>query len=167
MDFAKRAMPSSAYAPTATLQAVRGATNPAFAAASQKEYGLDYYLRSALAGGLCCGITHGAVTPVDVVKVRLMRARVSRFLFWYSRRARLIWLRRRMRFDSCLLMFTDDFVCFTSIVDTHATRPVQVQWYAQRFPQGGCRRRRGRVAHRSRPDGCRLLHPRLVQVWWC
>ena len=79
MDFAKRAMPSSAYAPTATLQAVRGATNPAFAAASQKEYGLDYYLRSALAGGLCCGITHGAVTPVDVVKVRLMRARVSRF----------------------------------------------------------------------------------------
>lgn len=81
MDFAKRAMPSSAYAPTATLQAVRGATNPAFAAASQKEYGLDYYLRSALAGGLCCGITHGAVTPVDVVKVRLMRARVSRFFF--------------------------------------------------------------------------------------
>lgn len=105
MDFAKRAMPSSAYAPTATLQAVRGATNPAFAAASQKEYGLDYYLRSALAGGLCCGITHGAVTPVDVVKVRLMRARVSRFLFWYSRRARLIWLRRRMRFDLFLNIY--------------------------------------------------------------
>jgi solute carrier family 25 phosphate transporter 3 len=87
MDFAKRAMPSSAYAPTATLQAVRGATNPAFAAASQKEYGLDYYLRSALAGGLCCGITHGAVTPVDVVKVRLMRARVSRFFLVFEARS--------------------------------------------------------------------------------
>merc|ERR1711881_287420 len=42
-----------------------------FAAASTKEYGLDYYLRGALAGGICCGATHGAVTPVDVVKTRI------------------------------------------------------------------------------------------------
>jgi len=30
-----------------------------------------YYLKSALAGGICCGITHGAVCPVDVVKTRI------------------------------------------------------------------------------------------------
>ena len=27
--------------------------------------------RGALAGGICCGITHGALTPVDVVKTRI------------------------------------------------------------------------------------------------
>lgn len=73
MDFVKRAMPADAYKPTATLGALRNGgalnANPAFAAASQREFGLDYYLRSALAGGICCGFTHGAVTPVDVVKV--------------------------------------------------------------------------------------------------
>ncbi|KAL9652249.1 hypothetical protein ABK040_011909 [Willaertia magna] len=30
--------------------------------------GVDLYARFALAGALCCGITHGALTPVDVVK---------------------------------------------------------------------------------------------------
>lgn len=30
-----------------------------------------YYLKSALAGGICCGATHGAVCPVDVVKTRM------------------------------------------------------------------------------------------------
>jgi len=30
-----------------------------------------YYLKSALAGGICCGFTHGAVCPVDVVKTRI------------------------------------------------------------------------------------------------
>merc|ERR1711966_264826 len=38
---------------------------------SKKEYGLDYFLRGALAGGICCGVTHGALTPVDVVKTRM------------------------------------------------------------------------------------------------
>lgn len=70
-DFIKRATPASLYAPTATLGALKERNaNPMFAAASTKEYGLDYYLRGALAGGICCGATHGAVTPVDVVKVR-------------------------------------------------------------------------------------------------
>ncbi|KAI9030228.1 phosphate transport protein [Hyaloraphidium curvatum] len=32
---------------------------------------MGYYLRSALAGGICCSITHGAVCPVDVVKTRI------------------------------------------------------------------------------------------------
>lgn len=30
-----------------------------------------YYVKAALAGGICCGITHGAVCPVDVVKTRI------------------------------------------------------------------------------------------------
>jgi solute carrier family 25 phosphate transporter 3 len=30
-----------------------------------------YYLKGALAGGICCGVTHGALTPVDVVKTRM------------------------------------------------------------------------------------------------
>lgn len=30
-----------------------------------------YYYKSALAGGICCGLTHGAVCPVDVVKTRI------------------------------------------------------------------------------------------------
>jgi solute carrier family 25 (mitochondrial phosphate transporter), member 3 len=42
-----------------------------FQAHSKKEYGLDYFLRGALSGGICCAITHGALTPVDVVKTRM------------------------------------------------------------------------------------------------
>jgi len=34
-------------------------------------YDTTYYLKSALAGGICCSITHGAVTPLDVVKTRI------------------------------------------------------------------------------------------------
>ncbi|KAJ3291601.1 hypothetical protein HDU79_002215 [Rhizoclosmatium sp. JEL0117] len=30
-----------------------------------------YFVKSALAGAICCGITHGALTPVDVVKTRI------------------------------------------------------------------------------------------------
>lgn len=37
----------------------------------KKVYDLEYYLKGALAGGLCCSLTHGAVTPVDVVKTRI------------------------------------------------------------------------------------------------
>jgi solute carrier family 25 phosphate transporter 3 len=28
-------------------------------------------LPGALSGGICCGLTHGALTPVDVVKTRM------------------------------------------------------------------------------------------------
>eukprot|EP00561_Arcocellulus_cornucervis_P011653 CAMPEP_0185812622 /NCGR_PEP_ID=MMETSP1322-20130828/9439_1 /TAXON_ID=265543 /ORGANISM="Minutocellus polymorphus, Strain RCC2270" /LENGTH=319 /DNA_ID=CAMNT_0028509171 /DNA_START=41 /DNA_END=1000 /DNA_ORIENTATION=+ len=35
------------------------------------EYDLMYYLKGAAAGGICCSITHGALTPVDVVKTRV------------------------------------------------------------------------------------------------
>lgn len=33
--------------------------------------GIDLYSRFFLAGALCCSITHGALTPVDVVKTRI------------------------------------------------------------------------------------------------
>jgi len=37
----------------------------------QGPFGMKYYLQGALAGGVCCSITHGALTPVDVVKTRI------------------------------------------------------------------------------------------------
>lgn len=79
----KSYFPSSLYAPTATTAAATGVrradapgsafSHPAagFAAASSQEYGLDYFLKGALAGGICCSVTHGALTPVDVVKTRM------------------------------------------------------------------------------------------------
>merc|ERR1711966_501466 len=36
-----------------------------------KKYDSMYYLKGAAAGGICCSITHGALTPVDVVKTRM------------------------------------------------------------------------------------------------
>ena len=36
-----------------------------------KKYDLAYYLKGALAGGICCSVTHGALCPVDVVKTRM------------------------------------------------------------------------------------------------
>lgn len=30
-----------------------------------------YYVKAAIAGGICCSITHGAVCPIDVVKTRM------------------------------------------------------------------------------------------------
>jgi len=46
---------------------------PTFAvpSAGETQYGLKYYLQGALAGGICCSITHGALCPVDVVKTRI------------------------------------------------------------------------------------------------
>jgi len=40
-------------------------------AGEQKVYDFMYYLKGAAAGGICCSITHGALTPVDVVKTRV------------------------------------------------------------------------------------------------
>lgn len=39
--------------------------------AKKTNYDLDYYTKAALAGGICCAITHGALCPVDVVKTRI------------------------------------------------------------------------------------------------
>jgi solute carrier family 25 phosphate transporter 3 len=38
---------------------------------TQGPFDLTYYLKGALAGGICCGVTHGALCPVDVVKTRI------------------------------------------------------------------------------------------------
>jgi len=35
------------------------------------KYDSMYFLKGAAAGGICCSITHGALTPVDVVKTRV------------------------------------------------------------------------------------------------
>jgi solute carrier family 25 phosphate transporter 3 len=35
------------------------------------KFDLTHFIKGALAGGICCGITHGALTPVDVVKTRI------------------------------------------------------------------------------------------------
>jgi solute carrier family 25 phosphate transporter 3 len=40
-------------------------------ATPEKLSGIALYSRFALAGAACCGITHGALTPVDVVKTRI------------------------------------------------------------------------------------------------
>lgn len=41
------------------------------AAPQHKPTGIDLYARFAFAGAACCSITHGALTPVDVVKTRI------------------------------------------------------------------------------------------------
>jgi len=41
------------------------------ATSADKVYDLNYYLKGALAGGICCAVTHGALCPVDVVKTRI------------------------------------------------------------------------------------------------
>jgi len=37
----------------------------------QGPFGTSYFLRGALAGGICCSFTHGAACPIDVVKTRM------------------------------------------------------------------------------------------------
>jgi len=37
----------------------------------QGPFDTPFILKAALAGGICCGLTHGALTPVDVVKTRI------------------------------------------------------------------------------------------------
>jgi len=36
-----------------------------------EKYDTMYYVKAALAGGICCSVTHAAVCPVDVVKTRI------------------------------------------------------------------------------------------------
>ncbi len=81
----KSYFPSSLYAHTAAVSGITesmGAPvmartpkfpHPAasFTAHSQQEFDLSYFLKGALAGGICCSVTHGALTPVDVVKTRM------------------------------------------------------------------------------------------------
>lgn len=45
--------------------------NKIIATSGNTTYDLNYYLKGALAGGICCAITHGALCPVDVVKTKI------------------------------------------------------------------------------------------------
>lgn len=44
---------------------------PPAASTGKAPTGVDLYARFAFAGAVCCAVTHGALTPVDVVKTRI------------------------------------------------------------------------------------------------
>jgi solute carrier family 25 phosphate transporter 3 len=50
---------------------VPGATLLAPSPTDFSQYTSMYYVKGAAAGGICCSVTHGALTPVDVVKTRV------------------------------------------------------------------------------------------------
>ena len=45
---------------------LEGALQEAKTKTPEKLSGINLYSRFALAGAVCCGVTHGALTPVDV-----------------------------------------------------------------------------------------------------
>ncbi|KIV92377.1 hypothetical protein PV10_03681 [Exophiala mesophila] len=50
---------------------IDGAIQNIAASEPKKLSGLDLYSRFAFAGAVCCSVTHGGLTPVDVVKTRI------------------------------------------------------------------------------------------------
>jgi solute carrier family 25 (mitochondrial phosphate transporter), member 3 len=62
---------SSLMMPTSGLPRVESKSQVLATSSGDTKYDLMYYLKSALAGGICCSITHGALCPVDVVKTRI------------------------------------------------------------------------------------------------
>ena len=54
-----------------TMPAAPGSVLLAPSATDWSMYDTMYYIKGAAAGGICCSITHGALTPVDVVKTRV------------------------------------------------------------------------------------------------
>jgi len=54
-----------------TTPKIDAAVEKAAVAAAPQLSGLALYSRFALSGAVCCSITHGALTPVDVVKTRI------------------------------------------------------------------------------------------------
>ncbi|OHF02324.1 hypothetical protein CORC01_02317 [Colletotrichum orchidophilum] len=61
---------ASSVPPTGSTK-VDAVVEKAAAAAPAQLSGLALYSRFALAGAVCCSVTHGALTPVDVVKTRI------------------------------------------------------------------------------------------------
>lgn len=57
--------------PTSGLPRVESKSQVLATSSGDTKYDLMYYLKSALAGGICASITHGALCPVDVVKTRI------------------------------------------------------------------------------------------------
>ena len=37
----------------------------------KNSFGIMYYVKGALSGGICCSVTHAGMCPVDVVKTRI------------------------------------------------------------------------------------------------
>ena len=65
---------SLAVPQSAIISAMENKSSPhgkVLATSAGKKYDLQYYLKGALAGGICCAVTHGALCPVDVVKTRI------------------------------------------------------------------------------------------------
>lgn len=54
-----------------SIKLPKGASGFMASGHEQGPFDLTYFLKGALAGGLCCSITHGALCPVDVVKTRI------------------------------------------------------------------------------------------------
>ena len=69
----KTSFASALAAPTPSQQFIKKRSVLATSAKvmGQGPFDSTYYLKGALAGGICCSITHGALTPVDVVKTRI------------------------------------------------------------------------------------------------
>jgi solute carrier family 25 phosphate transporter 3 len=62
---------SASVPPTSTGSTKLDAIKQTAAAADPtKPQGLDLYSRFAFAGAVCCSVTHGALTPVDVYVLR-------------------------------------------------------------------------------------------------
>jgi solute carrier family 25 phosphate transporter 3 len=63
----------AAQAPPSSTGSTKLDAAKAYAAAADptKPTGIDLYSRFAIAGAICCSITHGALTPVDVYVFRL------------------------------------------------------------------------------------------------
>ena len=65
-------MPPTAFSPVVNKLSEKSESKIiATSAGGKTNYDLMYYLKGALAGGICCSITHGALCPVDVVKTRI------------------------------------------------------------------------------------------------
>ena len=69
----KTSFASALAAPTPSQQFIKKRSVLATSAKvmGQGPFDSTYYLKGALAGGICCSITHGALCPVDVVKTRI------------------------------------------------------------------------------------------------
>ena len=69
----KTSFASALAAPTPSQQFIKKRSVLATSAKvmGQGPFDSTYYLKGALAGGICCSITHGALCPVDVVKTRV------------------------------------------------------------------------------------------------
>jgi solute carrier family 25 phosphate transporter 3 len=61
--------PSTSFTKKSTVLATSGSGNGMVM--GQGPFDSTYFLKGALAGGVCCSITHGALCPVDVVKTRI------------------------------------------------------------------------------------------------